>query len=309
MNTPPSFFNEAVDLATPTNDAFDSDQPRTLQPESLHLDIQNDIEPQIAMSQDPMVYMSVPSTWDPLVVGVPPMYDQTCQPHYTTKEEPMDDRPTLSHLPSATTFKSSSRTDSNNSTQTHVSKSSRTTDPSDVSPPRKKGRKGKAPMADNDEDKRNKFLERNRVAASKCRQKKKEWVSDLQETKQNLENQHAALQMEYNGLVDEVTRMKNELMSHANCNDTRINLWLESEARRFVQSSAERVKKQSLDSGRTVGERSLGMGVGYRHSIDSQSSLMSPTRSERAMTSMSSRSVSSAGINYDHMPDSAFEQV
>ncbi|OHW94649.1 bZIP transcription factor [Colletotrichum incanum] len=260
------------------------------------------------MSHDPSAFMPMSSAWGPLIGNQPALYGHDYQAQYTTKQEDLESRPTLLHVPSAPTSQSSTRADSNNSMQTQTSKSSRTTDPSEASPPRKKGRKGKAPAQEND-GKRDKFLERNRVAASKCRQKKKEWVSDLQETKQGLENQHAQLQMEYNGLVDEVTRMKNELMSHANCNDPNINLWLENEARRFVQISAERVKKQSLDASRMVGDRPLGMGGSYRPSIDSQISLISPARSERAMTSMSSRSGSSADINYDHMPDSAFEQA
>ncbi|KAK2759671.1 transcription factor atf21 [Colletotrichum kahawae] len=317
MNTPPSFFNDAVDLATPTNESFDSDQPRSLlPPESLPIQPPEPHTSSPTMSQNPSVYMSMPSAWDPMMSSMPGMYGNH-QAHYTTKQEAMDDRTTLMHVPS--TSKSSSRTDSTSSMLTQTSsKSSRTTMPSDVSPPRKRGRKGKAPVKDNDNihddgdgdgGKRNKFLERNRIAASKCRQKKKEWVTDLQETKQGLESQHAQLQMEYNGLVDQVTRMKNELMSHANCNDPNINLWLENEAQRFVQSSAERVKKQSVDTSRGVGERPLGMGPGYRPSIDSQMSLISPTRSERAMTSMSSRSASSMDFNYDHMPDSVFEQA
>ncbi|KAF9874856.1 bZIP transcription factor [Colletotrichum karsti] len=306
MNTPPSFFNDAVDLATPTNDTFDSDQPRTLPTETVQLEPPLDMNPSPTMSQNPSIYMPMATAWDPIVPNMASVYSNQYQAQYTTKQEPLDDRPALMHVPSTSTSKSSSRTDSNMSMQTHASNSSRTTDPSDASPPRKKGKKGKAPMQDEDDAKRNKFLERNRVAASKCRQKKKVWMSDLQETKQGLETQHAQLQMEYNGLVDQVTRMKNELMSHANCNDPNINLWLENEARRFVQSSAERVKKQSIDSSRGSGDRPLG--AGYRPSIDSQISLISPTRSDRAMTSMSS-GPGSADFNYDHMPDSAFEQA
>ncbi|ROT38884.1 hypothetical protein SODALDRAFT_249026, partial [Sodiomyces alkalinus F11] len=86
-----------------------------------------------------------------------------------------------------------------------------------------------------DHPKRQKVLERNRMAASKCRKKKKEWVSELQETKTGLENQHLQLQREYNGLLDEVSRMKNELISHAHCNDPNIDQWLDNEAKRFVQ--------------------------------------------------------------------------
>ncbi|KAK1730348.1 bZIP transcription factor [Colletotrichum acutatum] len=309
MNTPPSFFNDAVDIATPTNNDFPSDQPRTLHLDSLDLVRPEDSDTSENMAHHPSVYMAVPGAWDPLVTGMPSFYSHHGQAQYNTKQEDVEDRPTILNIPPASTFQSGARADANSSMQSRPSKSSRAADPYDASPPRKKGRKGKAPEQNDQDPKRDKFLERNRVAASKCRQKKKEWVSDLQETKQGLENQHAQLQMEYNGLVDEVTRMKNELMSHANCNDPNINLWLDNEARRFVQVSAERVKKQSLDASRMAGNRPLGTGGGYRPSIDSQMSLISPARSERAMTSLSSRSGSDADINYDHMPDSAFDHA
>ncbi|KAK1655387.1 bZIP transcription factor [Colletotrichum phormii] len=298
MNTPPSFFNDAVDIATPTNNDLPSDQPRTLHLDSLDLVRPEDSDTSENMAHYPSVHMPVPGAWDPLVTGMPSFYSHHGQAQYDTKQEDVEDRPTILNIPSASTFQSGARADSNNSMQSQTSKSSRAADPYDASPPRKKGRKGKAPEQNDQDPKRDKFLERNRVAASKCRQKKKEWVSDLQETKQGLENQHAQLQMEYNGLVDEVTRMKNELMSHANCNDPNINLWLDNEARRFVQVSAERVKKQSLDASRMAANRPLGTGGGCRPSID-----------KRAMTSLSSRSGSDADINYDHMPDSAFEHA
>ncbi|KAI1496751.1 hypothetical protein F5X99DRAFT_413784 [Biscogniauxia marginata] len=88
--------------------------------------------------------------------------------------------------------------------------------------------------------KRNRFLERNRVAATKCRQKKKEWVSDLEGAKLTLETQNSHLQVEYNGLVDELGRVRSELMAHANCNDANIDKWIENEAKRFVLGTGER---------------------------------------------------------------------
>ena len=102
---------------------------------------------------------------------------------------------------------------------------------------RKENRVKQEPEMDEDDSKRNRFLERNRVAASKCRQKKKEWVNDLEETKHDLENLNNSLQMEYNALVLESTRMKNHLMTHANCNDPNIDQWIENEARKFVQNT------------------------------------------------------------------------
>ncbi|KAI0914217.1 hypothetical protein F4824DRAFT_110335 [Ustulina deusta] len=90
------------------------------------------------------------------------------------------------------------------------------------------------------EGKRRHFLQRNRVAAMKCRKKKKEWVSDLEETKSGLENQNAHLHMELDGLVDEASRIRAQLMAHANCNDSNIDKWIENEAKRFVIGTGER---------------------------------------------------------------------
>lgn len=90
-----------------------------------------------------------------------------------------------------------------------------------------------------EEEKRNKFLERNRAAASKCRQKKKEWTSDLEQTKIDLETRNAQLRMEFNGLQGEVSRARALLMTHASCHDINIDKWLENEAKRYVLGTGE----------------------------------------------------------------------
>ncbi|KAI0491059.1 hypothetical protein F4859DRAFT_508848 [Xylaria cf. heliscus] len=90
------------------------------------------------------------------------------------------------------------------------------------------------------EGKRRHFLQRNRVAAMKCRKKKKEWVNDLEETKSGLESQNTHLHMELDGLVDEASRIRAQLMVHANCNDANIDKWIENEAKRFVIGTGER---------------------------------------------------------------------
>ncbi|KAB5563128.1 hypothetical protein GE09DRAFT_1219704 [Coniochaeta sp. 2T2.1] len=116
--------------------------------------------------------------------------------------------------------------------------------PPDPQPPRKRTRSTKKikkedaqPAPPPEEDKRNKFLERNRIAASKCREKKKQFVSELEETKNALEQQHLNLQVEYNSLVTEVGTLKHELMTHAKCNDGNIDKWIANEARKFVHTS------------------------------------------------------------------------
>jgi len=85
--------------------------------------------------------------------------------------------------------------------------------------------------------KRTHCLERNRIAASKCREKKKQWVHDLEARKSELEAQHAGLHAELASLADEVTQIKNYLMGHAGCGDANIDMWIENEALRFVHRS------------------------------------------------------------------------
>ncbi|RYP38171.1 hypothetical protein DL766_001081 [Monosporascus sp. MC13-8B] len=110
-----------------------------------------------------------------------------------------------------------------------------------------KSQEGVSPVQE--ETKRNRFLEKNRIAATKCRQKKKEWMSDLEETRSGLESQNAQLRMECNGLLDEVSRLRIELMQHASCNDPNIDKWVENEAKRFVLTTGERYDQMLAEIG------------------------------------------------------------
>jgi hypothetical protein len=126
---------------------------------------------------------------------------------------------------------------------------------------------------------RTNFLERNRLAASKCREKKKVWLDDLEETKVALEARHRGLLIEHDSLLDEVTRMKNSLIGHACCRDPGIDDWIQQEARRFVTRAAERPLTPCSSSPAKDEDEDYKFDIG----------LCSENRS----------------INYDHMPDDA----
>jgi hypothetical protein len=85
-----------------------------------------------------------------------------------------------------------------------------------------------------DDPKHSKFLERNRVAASKSRQTKKHLMQELEDTKADLEKRRRTLQGNYNSLLEEVFELKNQLMLHSGCHDVNIDKWIEKEASRFV---------------------------------------------------------------------------
>jgi cyclic AMP-dependent transcription factor ATF-2 len=88
-----------------------------------------------------------------------------------------------------------------------------------------------------EDHKRNKFLERNRIAASKCREKKKQYVTELEDRKSALEFHNHQLRVEFDALVGEISELKHQLMAHAKCNDPHIDLWLQKEAAKFVQTT------------------------------------------------------------------------
>ncbi|GAA5816626.1 hypothetical protein MFLAVUS_010156 [Mucor flavus] len=79
---------------------------------------------------------------------------------------------------------------------------------------KKRSRSAKLPE---DEEKRRNFLERNRLAALKCRQRKKQWLSNLQARVEYLANDNDQLQMETDALRKEITDLKTLLVSHKDC--------------------------------------------------------------------------------------------
>uniref|UniRef100_A0A8C9TXY9 Cyclic AMP-dependent transcription factor ATF-2 n=1 Tax=Scleropages formosus TaxID=113540 RepID=A0A8C9TXY9_SCLFO len=78
------------------------------------------------------------------------------------------------------------------------------------------GRRRRAVSEDPDE-KRRKFLERNRAAASRCRQKRKVWVQSLEKKAEDLSSMNVQLQNEVTLLRNEVAQLKQLLLAHKDC--------------------------------------------------------------------------------------------
>jgi len=68
-----------------------------------------------------------------------------------------------------------------------------------------------------DEEKRKNFLERNRVAALKCRQRKKQWLANLQQKVEIFSTENDALSAQIQSLRDEVVNLKTLLLAHKDC--------------------------------------------------------------------------------------------
>lgn len=118
-------------------------------------------------------------------------------------------------------------------------------DPTNQSSP-KRTRKYAARRSNNTNDptrpedvKRSKFLERNRVAASKCRQKKKEWTQNLETRARELQKDNNQLRMVVDSCRQEVLFLKGELLKHSQCECESIQSFIKSGIHNFSDNKPE----------------------------------------------------------------------
>ncbi|XP_063842711.1 cyclic AMP-dependent transcription factor ATF-2-like isoform X4 [Scylla paramamosain] len=82
-----------------------------------------------------------------------------------------------------------------------------------------KGERKRRNSSDNEDpaEKRKKFLERNRAAAIRCREKKKKWIENLSMKYDELGSINQKLQLEVSSLRSEVAVLKSMLLQHKDC--------------------------------------------------------------------------------------------
>ncbi|XP_051527539.1 cyclic AMP-responsive element-binding protein 5-like isoform X2 [Myxocyprinus asiaticus] len=85
------------------------------------------------------------------------------------------------------------------------------------SPPQVTGGRRRRSGEENPDERRRKFLERNRAAATRCRQKRKVWVMSLERKAEELTHTNLQLQNEVTSLKTEVTQLKQILLAHKDC--------------------------------------------------------------------------------------------
>lgn len=88
--------------------------------------------------------------------------------------------------------------------------------------------------AEDSEEKRKKFLERNRAAAARCRQKRKSWIYNLESKAEELSSVNNKLQSEIKSLRGEVAHLKQLLIAHKDCP---ITIQQQSQGQMFPQPS------------------------------------------------------------------------
>jgi len=122
-----------------------------------------------------------------------------------------------------------------------------------VKKPRKS--KKKAMTKEQEESKRKKFLERNRVAADKCRQNRKKWIDDLQTKAHYFGADNTSKKAQLEELEQEIVQMRSLLFIHSrSCNEKDIVDWVEQEANK-VQLLGE---KDVLEDKLSIFSQNLG---------------------------------------------------
>lgn len=112
-----------------------------------------------------------------------------------------------------------------------------------ASPPRKPRRYSKPYVSrENVSPERARRLERNRIAANKCRIKKKKEHEHIQSILRSATAKRHALMAQVNVLKEEVWQLKNRMFEHANCDDQRINLRLAKMTQNALGTKFDAVK-------------------------------------------------------------------
>ncbi|KAJ5935231.1 hypothetical protein N7466_004778 [Penicillium verhagenii] len=99
-------------------------------------------------------------------------------------------------------------------------------------------RRRKSTQSDNLSPQRARHLERNRIAANKCRLKKKYQHQQIEKVLSDETAKHDYLQSVVHSLKDEIWQLKNTIFDHARCDDPQINLQLALISEKAAQTNA-----------------------------------------------------------------------
>ncbi|KAL8710009.1 MAG: hypothetical protein Q9220_005280 [cf. Caloplaca sp. 1 TL-2023] len=99
-----------------------------------------------------------------------------------------------------------------------------------------------------EEVRRCKFLERNRIAASKCRQKKKEWTQNLESRARDLQKENNSLRIMAESMRDEMLFVKGEMLKHSTCGCEQIQEWVKDSAATTATSPMIKTEHSPINS-------------------------------------------------------------
>ena len=181
---------------------------------------------------------------------------------------------------------------------------------------RKYASRGTSNTAESDklEDvKRSKFLERNRVAASKCRQKKKEWTQNLENRARDLQKNNNSLRMIVNSLRQEILFLKEEMHKHNSCGCEHIQEFMKSGSNNFSDFKDDTIFKREQSPiqnmpGSRMGSVSAVSGHGL-DDFDPDSPAAEPTNASIAKDENTLQALLSESINHYTSDEAITSQV
>ena len=161
--------------------------------------------------------------------------------------------------------------------------------------------------------KRSKFLERNRVAASKCRQKKKEWTQDLENRARELQKNNNSLRMMIESCRQEILFLKGELLKHDSCDCTHIQDFLKNGADSLPDLRDEDAVKRKISSFESmpvsrIDSISDGSSPGDRNA-DNSSPMDAHSRSAIVDDDVALEALLSSSINNETSDEAVASQV
>ena len=160
--------------------------------------------------------------------------------------------------------------------------------------------------------KRSKFLERNRVAASKCRQKKKEWTQNLENKARELQKNNSSLRLMVDSLRQEVVFLKGEMLKHSSCGCDQIQKFLKQGSASFSDRGMnDIIFKREDSSDRSMPRSRLG-SVSSTHDfaeIDKPSPEAEPSNTSIVNDENALEALLSSSINHDTSEEGIAAQV
>ena len=176
------------------------------------------------------------------------------------------------------------------------------------------------------EDRRNKFLERNRLAASKCRQKKKEWSNDLEDQARRLQGEKDGLSSLANLLKEEILWLKGEMLKHSTCDCTQVRSYLKEQVGTIAKANHRSCyncrdshdpesplhhRKQSMASSTSVfsDEPFSGSSVVFSEAAGSGTRHPSPITSPRAISEPELETLLASNLTHDTSDEGIARQI
>ncbi len=160
--------------------------------------------------------------------------------------------------------------------------------------------------------KRSKFLERNRVAASKCRQKKKEWTQNLENRARELQKNNSSLRLMVDSLRQEVIFLKGEMLKHSSCGCDQIQKFLKQGSDSFSDRAMnDIIFKREDSSDRSLPRSRLGSVSSTQDlvEVDKPSPEAEPSNTSIVNDETALEALLSSSINHDTSEEGIAAQV